>query len=647
MEEESELLQFPISLDAVVSIALNVENLKVVLEFLLGVIRKHEDVLKRLQARPIEPDSDPEESELPSLPTSLDPANQSSDSEALGKVLAHLQALIKRLKKRKREIFAENDRNNAQDKLLSALKERMEGLENQLQNRVSQVERRMEVAEDTVTAEMKRTDDLNAKIRELEEKQRNLEEKQRSLEEKETELEGKSKELEGKSKELEDKSKEMEEKSVKLEQKSEALDEKSKELEGKSEELEIRIRELERNKGENKTVVVRQEVERPPARQVKVPSPKRTPRDEGETLEDASELAQRIADLESRMSDADQRLLSCENAVSPIPSQLQTCETTISSLSSDLDALNSTVTSQGELLGELEAMNRDTQEKVGELQETSQEVKLAEKADQRAIADLEERLSALEKAHRGTDERSRENQSAIEELKKLLKALEEQLRDKADADALDMVKSALVGMSGKGGSAAALSMLPTKDSNLLHDLNRKISAIEDNLARLAGVNTASMKLTEYSDRLEAMEKAIKTKAATEDLDMLLGLLKRQRSDLDKLEQTLREIEERPTHISGSEQPSSEAIVKADSSKIIRLSRRLDSLEETVKSFNFPDMADMGKLTQEMKRLAEMQEELKAAMEKLRKELMGRMRELEELLGRKADQSMVLEVERNC
>ena len=607
MEADSASLQFPISLDAVISVALNIENLKVILEFLLGVIRRHEDTLKQLKARPADPESEEEEAsekveseeeeqveeEIGEEDVEVERTSPvASSNEGLPKALQQLQALIKRLKKRKREIKAEADRNNTQDRQLLELKERFQSQETLMQAALGQMDRRSSTLEEALAGERKGRQELEGRV---------------------GQWEGKAKDLEGQVRQLED-----------------------------------RVRELEERKVESSVVVVKEiekttVIEPPPQMHYSKP----TPRDEGETLEDASDLAQRVSELETRLGANDYRLSSCERQLNSLPSAIRACEDSVTHVASDLDTLSGSVTRQATLIQDLEELISGLESKHEQLQETTSEVKLAQTADEQAIKDLEERLAALEKAHRSTDSRSLENQSAIEELRKLLKFLQEELRNKADADSLDMVKSAIVGMSGKSGSSAALSLMPTKDSNLLHELNRKIAGIEDALARLAGVSTASTKIGEFSDRLEAVEKGLKLKASSEDLDMLLGLLKRQRTDLDKLEQNLREIEERPTHVSVSDQANPDAVVKAESTKLIRLSRRVDSLEETIKGFNFPDMADLGKFTQEMKRLAEMQEELRAAIEKLRKEMQTRLRELEELLGRKSDQSMVLEVERNC
>jgi len=603
MDADSATLQFPISLDAVISVALNVENLKVILEFLLGIIRKHEDQLLQLKARPPDPESEEEEaSEHELAPKEEHPEGSKpvASTEGLPKALLQLQALMKRLKKRKREITAETDRNSVQDKQLFELKERLQTQETQVQAALGQMDRRASTLEEALAGERQSRQTLEGRV---------------------GEWEGRAKDLQGQVRELEERVRGLEERKV---------------------EPSVIVKEVQ-------TVTVVEQAPQPPAskRTPQTPASRRTPRDEGETLEDASDLAQRVSELETRLSASDHRLSSCEHQLADLPPAIQACEDSVTGVASDLQALSGSVTSQAEQIQDLEGRVSGLESKHEQMQESVSEVKLAQTADEQAIRELEERLAALEKAHRGTDTRSLENQSAIEDLKKQLKFLHEELRNKADADSLDMVKSALVGMSGKSGSSAAMSLMPTKDSNLLHDLNRKIAGIEDALARLAGVSTASTKIGDFSDRLEVLEKGLKTKASSEDLDMLLGLLKRQRTDLDKLEQSLREIEERPTHISGSDQASPEAVVKAESTKLIRLSRRVDSLEETVKGFNFPDMADLGKFTQEMKRLAEMQEELRAALEKLRKEMQTRLRELEELLGRKADQSMMLEVERKC
>lgn len=44
-------LEFPITLDAVLSVSLDFDNLKVILEFLLGLLKGHDGLLRSLQGQ--------------------------------------------------------------------------------------------------------------------------------------------------------------------------------------------------------------------------------------------------------------------------------------------------------------------------------------------------------------------------------------------------------------------------------------------------------------------------------------------------------------------------------------------------------------------------------------------------------------------
>jgi len=51
MDVPATSLEFPISLEAVLSVSLDFDNLKVILEFLLGLIKGHDGLLRSLQSQ--------------------------------------------------------------------------------------------------------------------------------------------------------------------------------------------------------------------------------------------------------------------------------------------------------------------------------------------------------------------------------------------------------------------------------------------------------------------------------------------------------------------------------------------------------------------------------------------------------------------
>lgn len=51
-DEASVRLEFPVSLEAILNVSIHADNLKVVLQFILDVLRRHEDDLTNLKQRP-------------------------------------------------------------------------------------------------------------------------------------------------------------------------------------------------------------------------------------------------------------------------------------------------------------------------------------------------------------------------------------------------------------------------------------------------------------------------------------------------------------------------------------------------------------------------------------------------------------------
>lgn len=243
----------------------------------------------------------------------------------------------------------------------------------------------------------------------------------------------------------------------------------------------------------------------------------------------------------------------------------------------------------------------------------------------------------LDKSGKITDERSLSNQEAIESLRKLIKQLEEAMRNKADADALDQLRGVLSVLSsksgGNSGSAAPMPMLSTKDLNLLKELDRRVTVLEESRQN-------SGKMGEVLQRLEALEREMTQKASQDDLNSLQTLVNKLRADLERLERWLRELEDRPAP-SGPATGGDSGGNKVDAGKLARLARRVDTIEETLKGL---EGLDLSKINAEIRRLWEAVEELRAALEKLRKDLMGKLRELEDMLGRKVDMSVITELE---
>ena len=253
------------------------------------------------------------------------------------------------------------------------------------------------------------------------------------------------------------------------------------------------------------------------------------------------------------------------------------------------------------------------------------------------VKSLTGHVEDLAKSGKITDERSLANQEAIESLRKLIKQLEEALRNKADADALDQLRGVLSALSSKSGGnsgpAAPMPMLSTKDLNLLKELDRRVTVLEENRQN-------NGKMGEVLQRLEALEREMTQKVSQDDHNILQTLVNKLRADLERLERWLRELEDRPAP-SGPATGGESGGNKVDAGKLARLARRVDAIEETLKGL---EGLDLSKINAEIKRLWEAIEELRAAMDKLRKDLMGKLRELEDMLGRKVDMSVITELE---
>ena len=147
---------------------------------------------------------------------------------------------------------------------------------------------------------------------------------------------------------------------------------------------------------------------------------------------------------------------------------------------------------------------------------------------------------------------------------------------------------------------------------------------------------------EILQRLEALEHEMTQKASQEDLNLHQTLINKLRADLDRLERWLKELEDRPAP-SGLASSGDSGANKVDAGKLARLARRVDVIEETLKGL---EGLDLSKINSEIKRLWEAIEELRAALDKLRKDLMSKLRELEDMLGRKVDMSVITELESN-
>ena len=117
-------------------------------------------------------------------------------------------------------------------------------------------------------------------------------------------------------------------------------------------------------------------------------------------------------------------------------------------------------------------------------------------------------------------------------LKKLLKQMDELIRNKADADALDQIRGVIAGMGGKSTqNAIPPPLMSTKDLNLLKELDRKVAQLEESLNKMNSRSAGSDQLANFTDRLEAIEKALRTKADQDDLDSLLAMLRKAKADL--------------------------------------------------------------------------------------------------------------------
>ena len=359
------------------------------------------------------------------------------------------------------------------------------------------------------------------------------------------------------------------------------------------------------------------------------------------------DLLSRLQAQESSIADLKRTQTAHEASISRADSTLSKHESRLSALEAgDHTVVQGDSSGLGERVENLERRADESDNRMTDLERRS-----SEQAHQlRSVSELSERTQSdlkgltghvedLDKSGKITDERSLANQEAIESLRKLIKQLEESLRNKADADALDQLRGVLSALSSKSGGssgpAAPVPMLSTKDMNLLKELDRRVTTLEENRQN-------GGKMGEILQRLEALEHEMTQKASQEDLNLHQTLINKLRADLDRLERWLKELEDRPAP-SGLASSGDSGANKVDAGKLARLARRVDVIEETLKGL---EGLDLSKINSEIKRLWEAIEELRAALDKLRKDLMSKLRELEDMLGRKVDMSVITELESN-
>ena len=140
-------LEFPISLETVLSLSLNFENLKLILEYLLKVLQGHESQLKVLQTTPVKEKT----------PSSVSVPTDSNQASEL------LQGLKRRIKKRKVEIKLENEENERQNNLIEELVKRMSLQEEKTEKAEIQIGKIEEIAtsqSETLSEHEKRINEL-------------------------------------------------------------------------------------------------------------------------------------------------------------------------------------------------------------------------------------------------------------------------------------------------------------------------------------------------------------------------------------------------------------------------------------------------------------------------------------------------------
>lgn len=355
--------------------------------------------------------------------------------------------------------------------------------------------------------------------------------------------------------------------------------------------------------------------------------------------------------LESLRSTHQAAISAVEGSVRTVDGSVQNHESRLRALETSGGGGGSGSGVSGELEDRVERLERradetdsrvtDTERKAADHDKQLKAVTAQCQALESTVSSVNSHLSTVEQNLRTTDERSLENRDAIEALKKLIHGLEEALRNKADADAFDQLRGVVGALSSKSGGssgvpAAPVPMMSTKDLNLLKELDRRVLVLEE----AAGKAGSNSKFAEILQRLETLEHDVGLKANQEDLDTLLALVNKLRGDIERLEKWLREMEDRPSP--GGAVSSGDSGNKVDSAKLARLARRVDVIEEQLKGL---EGLDLSKIHSEIRKLWEAIEELKAALDKLRKELMAKLRELEDLLSHKVDASVIADLER--
>jgi hypothetical protein len=258
-----------------------------------------------------------------------------------------------------------------------------------------------------------------------------------------------------------------------------------------------------------------------------------------------------------------------------------------------------------------------------------------------SLKDLQLKMAGLDSRLTGTDYLAHSNKDAAEHLKRTLQQIEEALRNKVDVDDFDNLRNYLQ----SGGKAADASQLQTeissKDSNVIKQLKKKLDELQ---SRFDLQFSSGDRLEEIFLKIQGLEKSVRSKAESSDVEDLKSKSAKLRGDVDHLMTWFQELENcRSSDLNTSASTSGGA---PDNAKLMRLARRVDFIEESLKGLNIPPGLNLAVQAEEIGKLWGKMDELKDKLDRLGKELLNRIKELEIQKSSSLSSSVLSDFERS-
>ena len=319
-------------------------------------------------------------------------------------------------------------------------------------------------------------------------------------------------------------------------------------------------------------------------------------------LDDLSEIRKAIKSLDHRLTDS-------ESLSSKAKDQSDKNESSISKLQDELSDLSA-------YLKKLEDLLKRSSGKQLDLSELKSEV-------------TRDDLDSLRKLMRGLEDQLKAKASSedLENLRKLLKSLEEALKRKASLDDLDAIRH-----SGGGGAAVVT------DLKAIRELQHRV---EEQAKQIAELFSRQGEAKGGSDGKAIKDLALRTDDLTKLVNSINQRLDESGSRLSAFEVTLNkkgnksEIDDLKKLFASMDFKPSKGEEVGDSSRLLSLYKRIALVEDHLKSLSLPEGHDLVSIFNLFVKFQTDSKDSLSRIEKQLKDLLSKLKELEESISRKA------------